>query len=710
MPKVYQLDLSNTKARDDETIATLFSQGNGNFGVRATDPLKHQAGTIINGFYVKTPIIYGEAAVGYAKYHQTIVSLPSLRDIEIRNDQGEAAETIALKTANLDMQTGACQMLYQLRFPSSSGTLQLRLDTIVGQTKEDLSAFEIRYQLTSEDYSGTVVMRKQPLEIIAGETDIESDPRMVMRALAVKVTTLKRDEQSLLQVVEASEGAAHKYVQIQSKTQLSQTKALHPGESLKAIYSVQIADTAEFAPITPGLAERTQQYWQQFWKNAAVEIQGDDQLSSGLHFNLFQLTQSANRTGQYSIAAKGVSGPGYEGHFFWDTEMYMLPFFTFTQPKIARRLLEFRYHQLPKARVRARELGVKAGALFAWRSINGEEASAFFPAGTAQYHLDADIAYAVVQYYEVTQDQEFMLNYGLPILKETAEFWLNFGAWNQNSQFMLHDVTGPDEYTAIVDNNYYTNKMAQANMSNFLRYYHLFRDKTSMTISTETLSAIQHAAEQMYLPQPVNGVTPQDDTFLNKPIWPFETTEKHQYPLLLHFHPLTIYRYQVNKQPDELMTDLLFPDAKSMAQKQQDYQYYLKLATHDSSLSKSAYAILAANIGHDEEAFEFFMDSALLDLNDLQGNTKDGLHMANLGGSWMSMAYGFAGLQAQQDHLAVTNRLPQKWQRLRFAIQYRGRSLMIDLRHGTTKVEVTSGPTLNVIIDGVAKQVAGKEA
>ncbi|MCD8505781.1 MAG: hypothetical protein LRY37_01080 [Alkalibacterium thalassium] len=209
-----------------------------------------------------------------------------------------------------------------------------------------------------------------------------------------------------------------------------------------------------------------------FWSVSDIELEGDQALQIGLRFNLFHLHQAAGRDEHTNMSAKGLTGEGYEGHYFWDTEMYMFPFFLYTQPKIAKSLLMYRHSILPQARERARTMAIDNGALFAWRTINGEEASPYYPAGTAQIHINADIAHAVYEYGKVSEDEAFMFNEGLDILVETARFWLEWGHFDdeRDGAFVLNDVTGPDEYTAIVNNNFYTNLMAKKNLSYAIEY------------------------------------------------------------------------------------------------------------------------------------------------------------------------------------------------------------------------------------------------
>lgn len=443
-----------------------------------------------------------------------------------------------------------------------------------------------------------------------------------------------------------------------------------------------------------------------FWEQSDIQIKGDDLLQKGLRFNLFHLNQAAGRDGLTNIPAKGLTGDGYEGHYFWDTEMYMLPFFVYTQPKTAKSLLLYRYSILEKARNRAREMGVEQGVLFPWRTINGEECSAYYPAGTAQFHINADIAYGVKLYLEATNDKDFRYHEGFEILVETARFWMEFGDYipGKENTFCINGVTGPDEYTALVNNNYYTNRMVKTNLEYAVKLAKevlslpkegLIEKTKTIAVEKNEIQLWENAAKNMNLPfDEEKQLTKQDDTFFDKTVWDFENTPKEKYPLLQHYHPLMIYRYQVNKQADVVLAQLLHSKQISQEQKTRDYHYYEAITTHDSSLSRSVFGMMASEIGEKEKAYRYFMDTALMDLTDQQGNTKDGIHAANMGGTWMSMVYGFAGMAIQEDKLTFSPRLPKEWKELSFKIHFKDSWFKVILTEQQTVYELISGEDL----------------
>jgi alpha,alpha-trehalose phosphorylase len=470
-----------------------------------------------------------------------------------------------------------------------------------------------------------------------------------------------------------------------------------------------------------------EQYMDDFWRRSDVRIKdirvdrikrSTVEIQQAIRFNLFHILQASARAEDTGVPAKGLTGQAYEGHYFWDTEIYLLPFLIYTSPRIARNLLAFRYKMLPQARARAKELGHR-GAMFPWRTISGEEASAYYAAGTAQYHINADIMYALRKYVQTTGDEAFLRDFGAEMLVETARLWLDLGFYSaaKGGKFCINGVTGPDEYNAVVNNNAYTNLMAREN----LRYatqvvqslhatepdaYNALAHKTALEPSEA--SAWIRAAENMYVPYDEKlGIIPQDDDFLDKEPWDFRNTPADHYPLLLFYHPLNIYRKQVIKQADVVLAMFLLGDAFSLETKKRNFDFYDPLTTGDSSLSSSMEAIIAAQVGDIDKAIRYGMAALLMDLADVGGNVKDGCHIASMGGTWMMLTYGLAGMRDHDGTLSFwPRRAPEDNAVLRFPVTYRGQLLEVEIsldkveyalregerlviRHETEEVELT---------------------
>jgi alpha,alpha-trehalose phosphorylase len=460
-----------------------------------------------------------------------------------------------------------------------------------------------------------------------------------------------------------------------------------------------------------------EQYMDDFWRRSDVRIKDirEDrikrstvEIQQAIRFNLFHILQASARAEDTGVPAKGLTGQAYEGHYFWDTEIYLLPFLIYTSPRIARNLLAFRYKMLPQARARAKELGHR-GAMFPWRTIGGEEASAYYAAGTAQYHINADIMYALRKYVQATRDEAFLRDFGAEMLVETARLWQDLGFYSdaKGGKFCINGVTGPNEYNAVVNNNAYTNLMAREN----LRYatevveslratepdaYNALVQKTALEPSEAR--AWIHAAENMYVPYDEKlKIIPEDDNFLDKEPWDFRNTPAEHYPLLLFYHPLNIYRKQVVKQADVILAMFLLGDVFSPETKKRNFDFYDPLTTGDSSLSSCVEAIIAAQIGDIDKAFRYGMAALLMDLADVGGNVKDGCHIASMGGTWMMLTYGFGGMRDHDGTLSFwPRRAPEDNAVLRFPLTYRGQLLEIEIALDKVEYALREGERLMI--------------
>ncbi|GAB2022401.1 hypothetical protein RyT2_14750 [Pseudolactococcus yaeyamensis] len=641
-------DLGNTSPQN---IETLFAQANGSLGVRASLPIpsvESNPGCFINGYYESHDIIYGENAYGYAKKHQTMVKLFDLRTIDFEIE-GETEFDLLKQELQLNMATGILLECYHYQTQSGK-KIQLEIESFTSHAARGVYAQKI--SVTTLNFSSVIKLSKQARHIKPEGQD-NFDPRFKSSGADLMISdnqyTTKNSQLDL-------------FVKFDS---FDETVALCENIpfTFKQLYHVS-RDNHFSDGGYDDLKSQQISIFNDFWASSDIEITGDDKLQKGIRFNLYHLFNSAGRDGQTNFAAKGLTGEGYEGHYFWDTELYLLPFFIYTQPDIAKALLTFRCNILPQAQKRAAELDFK-GALFAWRTINGEETSAYYPAGTAQLHINADIAYAFELYDAVTGDQDF-IRVNREVIYETARFWLSYGFMSERG-FEIHEVTGPDEYTALVNNNYYTNKMVQNN----LYYAARLAVKFDETLLEEALKW-STAADKMYLGyDEKRQITKQDDTFLDKQVWDFKQTPAEKYPLLLHFHPMKIYKHQVLKQADTILAHLLFPE--SPEQMARDYDFYEPLTTHDSSLSRAIYGVLASYIGRSEQAYDFFSEAATMDLDDIQGNASHGIHAANMGGSWLGLIYGFAGLRLDKGQIKTTNHLPKQIKSLKFKLTFQGK-------------------------------------
>ena len=446
---------------------------------------------------------------------------------------------------------------------------------------------------------------------------------------------------------------------------------------------------------------------EEFWRRSDVELEGDPELQRAVRFNLFSLMQATARAEGLGVPAKGVTGRGYEGNYFWDTEIYVVPFLCHTTPRWAKQVLEYRCRMLDAARTRASEIG-HGGAAFPWRTINGSEASAWYAAGTAQYHINADIAYAMHQYNRVTGDLGFMLDQGAEVLVETARLWIELGFHSdrRDGRFCINAVTGPDEYTTVVDNNAYTNLMAKENLEIAIRVIEWLQGahpaahaelERATGLTGREVDAWRRAAELMYVPRhDALGIVLQDEHFLERKRWDFDATPPEKHPLLLHYHPLELYRHQVIKQTDVVLATYLVGHHFSDEEKRRTFDYYDPLTTGDSTLSACIQSVMASEVGYPDAALRYFVDACTVDLLDTHGNTADGIHIASCGGTWLALVAGFGGLRDSDGDVRFHPRLPAEWERLRFRVQVREQLVEVDITHAATTYRLLEGHGLPI--------------
>jgi alpha,alpha-trehalose phosphorylase len=460
------------------------------------------------------------------------------------------------------------------------------------------------------------------------------------------------------------------------------------------------------APIQ-SLYQKQEAYLADYWRYCFAEIEGDDELNTALQYNLYQLIQSVGKDPHCSIAPKGLSGEGYEGQYFWDSEMYIQPFFTITNPAVSKNLIAFRYATLNEARENAKILGHGRGALYPWRTIMGKECSGYYPSGSAQYHINGDIAYSIIAYYLATKDIAFIRDKGAEIIFETARVWMDTGNFHKG-KFHINNVTGPDEYTCIVNNNYYTNALARHHLNWAVKFYAMLKGSPEfellihkISLDEKEIDGFAAAAQSMYLPYDEDlGINPQDDSFLQKARWDPDSIPKDRFPLLLHYHPLYLYRHQICKQADTVLAHFILEDAQSEQVMLNSFHYYEKITTHDSSLSKCIFSIMAARLGMPEKAAHYFGDAIKLDLMDQCKNTKDGIHTANMAGNYMAIVYGFGGFRLKEQGISFAPILPSGWRGYRFTVHYEDSRILVEVKKDECVFTLASGSAKPVSVYG----------
>lgn len=731
----------SSEARDH----TLFALANGNLGVRAgCEEAGGSGGCFLAEVYERTPIHYHERFVGFAQTTDTRIPVADGSHVGIR--MGDLAldpfsDHCVEHQRVLDMRTGRLTRTARWRL-AEGGEITLQVERVVPFAYPNLLC--IRLRLRSTGYHGALrldsAVRGARAALAQGD-----DPRIGsaagegMHTLAsgadgAQAWLLQQTASGGMRVLCAQahclpDTATVAAISGDSAQQIAAT--LHAGDSLcidkfvayawaggtdgdaEALHaqvqaSLHAARTAGFDAI----ASQQAAAMAAFWHDADIQIDGDIRSAQALRFNLFHVLQSTGRGGHTSTAAKGLTGEGYEGHYFWDTEAYVLPLLALTAPELAKGMLEYRYHTLDRARAHAREMNHRSGALYPWRTISGDECSAYFPSGSAQYHINAAIAYAIRTYMAATDDSEFLACAGAEMLFEMARIWMDIGHFNprRGGAFCIHEVTGPDEYSALVDNNCYTNRMARAHLRDAVAAWRRLavqrpvdhaRLAAALALDDAQVQQWQRAADAMYLPfDAALGIYAQDDGFLDKPCWDFAATRAEQYPLLLHFHPLTIYRHQVCKQADVVLALVLDGDDVPMTVKRACFDYYQQVTVHDSTLSAAAFQVLACEIGDHDAAWRYFHDTVRVDLDDLHGNTGHGAHMAAMAGSWHCLVFGFAGMRIQGEQLHFTPQLPAQWRGYGFTLRWRGRRLRLAVDAQQARFQLLEGAPLSLVSHG----------
>jgi len=714
---------------------SIFALSNGHIGLRGNfdegEPYG-LPGTYLNSFFELRPLPYAEGGYAYPESGQTIINVTNGKLIRLLVDDepfdvryGEVQD----HERELDLRNGVLRRSVRWTTPAGR-TVKISSVRLVSLTQRAIAA--ISYEVEPLGAPMRVVVQS---ELVANEAlpDQGKDPR-VGAALASALESEEHqafDTTGLLVhhtrvsglLIGAAmdhhiEGPPEMVIESESSPDVARvtvTTRLKPGERLRIVKFVaygwsslrsrpaihdQIKAALSAARYTgwEGLLAEQRAYLDDFWSRADVELEGDPEIQQAVRFALFHVLQAGARGERRPIPAKGLTGPGYDGHAFWDTEIFVLPVLALTLPRAAADALRWRQLLLPQAKEHARELTLR-GAAFPWRTIRGAESSGYWPAGTAAFHINADVAYAVATYISATGDAAFEEEVGLELLVETARLWRSLGFLNAaTDQFRIDGVTGPDEYSAISDNNVYTNLMAQRNLRWAAEGVKLYPEKArALGVDADEAASWREAAEKMLIPYDERlGVTPQDETFTEHEVWDFAHTAPDEYPLFLHFPYFDIYRKQVVKQADLVLAMHLRGDAFTPEQKARNFAYYEPLTVRDSSLSASTQAVLAAEVGQLQLAYDYLGEAAFMDLHDLAHNARDGLHMASLAGAWTALVAGFGGMRLRHSSLQFSPRLPEALGRLAFHLLFHGCRLRVEVTAKEATYRLLDGSPLKV--------------
>ncbi len=697
---------------------SVFALSNGHIGLRGNldEGEPHGLpGTYLGGFWEARPLPYAEPGYGDPEEGQAVVNVTNGKIIRLLvGDSPFDVRYGVLRRheRTLDLRDGVLRRTAEWTSPSHQ-TVRVRSTRLVSLSQRSIAA--ISYEVEAVEAPVRVVLQS---ELIANEplpAGDGGDPRggsaptaplrsEMFESTDTRAVLIHRTAASGLRVavamrhgLDGPEGTEATVEALPDVARLVVAARLEPGETLRLVKLLsygwsgvrstaalldQVSAALSEAHVTgwDGLCAEQRRYLDDFWAHADVEVDGDPDLQQATRFGMYQVLQAGARAEQRAIPAKGLTGPGYDGHTFWDTEAFVLPMLTYTVPRAAADALRWRHSTLDRARERAAQLRLR-GAAFPWRTIHGEECSGYWPAGTGAFHINADIAAAVVRYQRAVEDPAFEVEVGAELLIETARLWHSLGHRDARGRFRIDGVTGPDEYSAVADNNVYTNLMAQRNLraaADAATRHPQIAD--ALEVGPDELAAWRDAAEAMLIPYDERlGVHPQAEGFTEHEAWDFEGTAADQYPLLLHFPYFDLYRKQVVKQADLVLALHACGDSFTDEQKLANFDYYEPLTVRDSSLSAATQAIVAAEVGYLGLAYAYFREAALMDLDDLEHNVRDGVHIASLAGAWSAVVAGFGGMRDTGGTLTFAPKLPDELTRLAFRLRFRDTVLAVEI-------------------------------
>ncbi len=737
---------------------TTFALSNGYLGTRGTFEEAYNfteqeglEGNFINGFYESENIRYGEWNFGFPLTSQSLLNLPNMKTVEIFLNEEKfnlfEGRIIDYKRV-LHMKEGFLSREVIWKSPKGQ-EVKLYAERFCSMCIKNLILQHI--EITPLNFEGTIRLKSVLNGLVENHTRVTNPlvdygpfgPHLKCdvigaceenRTFFYEGTTINsglamacfgrhvpdENTKKIQATVNQNDIYAELLMDYEAQTgktivldkYLSYTSSLDMGREMMADFLEKITEDAVKLGYQ-GHKEKQAEYMSDFWDKADIQIQGDDALQQGIRFNLFHIMQAAGRDGRTGMGAKGLSGEGYEGHYFWDTEMYVLPVFAYTDGKLAKGLLDYRYNTLDDARERARVLGHQKGALYPWRTINGKEASTYYPLGTAQYHINADIAYAFKLYIDVNDDYEYLESCGAEVLVETARVWADVGCFaeSKGGKYCICAVTGPDEYNAIVDNNFYTNLMARENIRDAIWALDQIKERNpkaydalvkKLQITEDEIPYWKKIIENMYFPyDEKRQVFPLDDGFMMRKEWDDSKIPVEKRHLLYeNYHPLFIFRQRMSKQADAILGMLLHSNYFTNEELKRNYDFYQEVTLHHSSLSTCIFGILASQIGYEEEAYTYFSQSARMDLDDYHNNFYAGIHAANMAGTWQGIVFGFAGLRTNNGRLEFKPSIPKQWVSYQFMIHYHGSRIRVYTEKGTVRYTLENECPVTIYLSG----------
>lgn len=728
---------------------SIFSLGNGRFGQRGNfeEPYSSDSlqGSYLAGIAFMDRTRVGWWKNGYPKFFSRIPNSPNWSRIYVRLIDEEvdlAVWDIDNFSRRLDMKEGISYRDVEVTSPKGN-TLSIHVEHINSMDNPNLCV--IKYSVTSVNYDGKISF----VPYIDGDVTHESsnfDEKMwnILRLETTKehaylwTQTKHEDAQACFamtyQLFKNSKEVSASPIRIEKARQVgfSAGTDIKSGERVTLIKYVAIATSLYYDRQAlveesikqskeaqkigwDAIVESHKKVWEEIWHNSDVTIEGDHEAQQGIRFNIFQLHQTyRGDDSRLNIGAKGFTGEKYGGNTHWNTELCCVPYFLFSHSKeIAKNLLLYRYNQLQKAIDNAKKLGFKDGAaLYPMVTINGDECHNEWEITFEEIHRNAIIVYAITQYAEMSDDKAYIAKYGLEVMIAICRFWEQRVSFSQKKQkYVLLGVTGPNEYENNVDNNWYTNYSCIQCLKSTIYYleevardypdeYTTVRRKTSFQY-TET-KKWKDIIENMYLPVDDElGIMVQNDGYLDKELKSVDSIPTGQRPINQYWSWDRILRSCYIKQSDVLLGLFLYYKDFDLETVRRNFNFYEPKTLHESSLSPFVHSILAARTGDIDKAYDLFLHSVRLDLDDYNNEIDEGLHITSMAGSWLALVKGFAGMQVLDNRLTFAPIIPDKWQSYSFKIQFRGRALSIEIRRHEIIINLLSGEDIEIYIDKV---------
>ena len=749
LPNAWSLIEEGFNPAHVKSSESLFSIGNGAMGQRANFEEYYSGptfqGSYMGGVYYPDKTRVGWWKNGYPEYFAKVLNAPSWIGIHIQIN-GQALDLFAAKEVlafrrELDMKTGLLKRSFELvmadqtrigvestRFLSmaqeSLGAIEYKLSVLEGSASIEIKSF-VDSHVKNEDsnwddafWQTTAVYTKGEAAIIEAQTNKTNFKTATYQGTAVTTSEGKKLLPS--QSIETEQTAGHLY-QTDLAVGTSVTIYKYGGYLLARKYTqplqevaFNLIEKAASAGFT-ALKQEQETAWKQVWDMADIVIEGDVKAQQGIRFNIFHLNQTyTGKDTTLNIGPKGFTGEKYGGSTYWDTEAYCIPFYMATKDqKVARNLLQYRYNQLDRAIENATKLGFSNGAaLYPMVTMNGEECHNEWEITFEEIHRNGAIAFAIFNYFRYTGDYSYIPEMGLEVLIGIARFWHQRATFsNSKNAYVILGVTGPNEYENNVNNNWYTNYLASwcisYTLSQIQKVQEGYPDDYHRIMGVTKLKALElekwaKVAKNMYYPKDADlDIYLQQDGFLDKELLPVSELDKKDRPINQKWSWDRILRSPYIKQADVLQGFYFFEDHFSLESLERHFDFYEPFTVHESSLSPCVHAIQAAKLSRMEQAYNFYLRTARLDLDDYNKEVEEGLHITSMAGTWMSIVEGFAGMRIVEDKLSFTPRIPTQWKGYTFKINFRNRIIKVAVSNTQVIFELNGQTDLSIRVNGL---------